>query len=203
MAEIGTDIAYAASLLREGKLVGIPTDTVYGVAGNAFDESAIRKIYKAKNRPMNLPLIAQVDSIEKAEILTSDFPEKGKTLVEKYWPGPLTLVVKKSEMIPSVMVNGGATVGIRIPNHSLTLDLLSMLDFPLAVPSANIHGQPSAVTANEVNDQIGDEIDYILDGGKCAISFESTLVGFDGEDLVILRSGAISQKELESSLKKS
>lgn len=202
MAKIGTDIEYAAALLRQGKLVGIPTETVYGLAGNAFDLHAIARIFEVKQRPQNVPFIAQTDSMEKVQGWTKDFPLEATMLAKKYWPGALTLILEKADLIPDSMTNGGNTVGVRIPNHPMTLELLSLLDFPLAVPSANVHGQKSPVTAQEVNDMIGGEIDYILDGGTCEVGFESTIIGFDGNDPVLYRQGALNIGELESVINK-
>jgi len=200
MAEIGTDIDHAAALLREGKLVGIPTETVYGLAGNALDEHSILKIFEVKRRPATVPLIAQTSSLEKAKGFVEHFSKEALLLAEKYWPGALTLVLEKSALIPDLMTSGGDTVGIRIPDHSMTLQLLSKLDFPLAVPSANIHGQKSPMTAEEVNEQIGDQIEYILDGGKCVVGFESTIVSFSDGLPVILRQGALSKENIESTI---
>lgn len=200
MAKIGTDIEYAAALLREGKLVGIPTETVYGLAGNAFDLQAISRIFEVKQRPQNVPFIAQTDSMEKVRAWTSHFPNEATMLAKKYWPGALTLILEKTDYIPDSMTNGGNTVGVRIPNHPMTLELLSLLEFPLAVPSANVHGQKSPVSAQEVNDMIGNEIEYILDGGTCEVGFESTIVGFEGGNPIVYREGALSIAELESTI---
>lgn len=200
MAIIGTDIEYAVNLLKKGKLVGIPTDTVYGLAANGYDAEAIRSIYIVKNRPMTKALIAQTDSIDKVKTFVAEWPKGAEKLASKYWPGELTLVLK-SKGIRSEMLAGGHTVGVRIPNHKMTLALLSRVDFPLAVPSANIHGEESPIDAQGVNIQLGNKIEYILDGGPCEIGFESTIVGFENDEPVIYREGAISKQEIFKTLK--
>ena len=200
MAEIGTDIERAAAYLRQGKLVAIPTDTVYGLAGNAFDIQSILSIFDVKRRPANKPLIAQTDSFEKVKKLVIETPNEAVILADNFWPGALTLILEKSKLIPDIMTSGGPTVGVRIPNHKMTLELLSKIDFPLAVPSANIHGEPSPTTAKEVEEQIGDQIAYILDGGKCAVGIESTIVEVKESQPVICRQGAISKEDILSAI---
>ncbi|MFY0652975.1 MAG: threonylcarbamoyl-AMP synthase [Cyclobacteriaceae bacterium] len=196
MAKIGTDIDYAASLLKQGKIIAIPTETVYGLAGNALDHDVVKDIYEVKNRPFTLPMIAQVNRIRKVKELIKNVPVAAKILAQKYWPGALTLVLERADVVPDILVNGGDTVGVRISDHMMTLELLYKLDFPVAVPSANIHGEKSPTTAEEVNEQLGDKIEYILDGGKCSVGLESTIVGFNGEEPIIFREGAISKEEI-------
>ncbi len=197
MAQIGTDIEHAISLLESDELVGIPTETVYGLAGNALSESAILKIYTAKNRPKFDPLIAHTYSIEAVDQLVKEIPSNALKLAEKFWPGPLTLLLEKSEKIPDLLTSGLPRVAFRIPNHLLTLQLLEKLNFPLAAPSANPFGYVSPVEANHVNEQLGDKINYILDGGRCQVGLESTIIGFEGEDPVIHRLGGIAVEEIE------
>ncbi|MCV9385392.1 L-threonylcarbamoyladenylate synthase [Reichenbachiella ulvae] len=200
MAEIGKDVQKAAALLREGKLVAIPTDTVYGLAGNAFDIAAIEQIYEVKGRPKSKAFIAQTNSVEKIKTFVKDFPANAEKLANKYWPGALTLILDANDKIPVEMLANGVTVGVRICNHALTLELLSLLDFPVALPSANLHTQPSPVTAQEVDAQLGDRIDYILDGDECHIGFESTIVGFNDQKPLILRQGAIAEEDILATL---
>jgi len=196
LAQIGTNIEFAIALLTQGKLVAIPTDTVYGLAGNALNENTINKIFEVKDRPRDKALIAMTHSLKKASLFLHSIPMDGHDLAEAFWPGALTLVLDANSNIPKSMISGGNTVGVRVPNHEMTLELLKNLDFPLAVTSANKSGLPSPVTAKEVNEQIGDRIDYILDGGKSPLGFESTIVGFKDEKPVILRSGAIPETEI-------
>lgn len=196
MAEIGRDIKKAAELLKRGELVAIPTDTVYGLAGNAFDLSALEAIYAVKGRPADKALIAQTDRVEKIIPFVKSFPDRAKKLAEKFWPGALTLVLEANDMISKEMIAGGDTIGVRVCNHPMTLGLLALLDFPVALPSANISGQPSTTSAEEVNRQLGDRISYILDGGESQLGIESTIVSFRDEKVVILRQGAIAEEDI-------
>lgn len=197
MAQIGKDVGFAKNLLNDGGIVGVPTETVYGLAGNALNEEAILKIYTAKNRPKFDPLIAHTDSIEKINSLVSDFPPKAKQLAEVFWPGPLTLLLPKGNEIPDLLTSGLSRVAFRIPNHPMALELLSGLDFPLAAPSANPFGFVSPTKASHVEDQLSDKVDYILNGGKCEIGLESTIVGFDGSEVVIYRLGGLRVEAIE------
>lgn len=196
MAEIGKDILKAKRLLERCELVAIPTETVYGLASNALNPGAVTKIFVAKERPSFDPLIIHVASIEQAEKYVTSIPTKAKKLADHFWPGPLTLVLPKNTQIPDIVTAGLETVGIRSPKHELTLQLLSELDFPLAAPSANPFGYISPTTAQHVNDQLGDKIGYILDGGPCEIGLESTIVGFENETPVIFRRGGIDETEI-------
>ncbi len=191
MAKIGTNIEKAAELLRNDELVAIPTETVYGLAGNGLKNDTIGKIYMVKGRPANNPLILHISSLEKMEGLATHIPETAIKLAEKFWPGPLTLVLPKNDKVPDKATAGLKTVAIRVPAHELTLRLLSMLDFPLAAPSANLSNRLSPTTAEHVHFQIGERIKYILDGGQCSKGIESTIVGFVDETPIILRHGAL------------
>ena len=197
MAIIGTDILYAKQLLQTGQVVGIPTETVYGLAGNAYDEDAVLKIFTVKNRPQFDPLIVHTDSLSKLTSFIADFPEKAQKLAKAFWPGPLTLLLPKSDKISDLVTSGLNTVAVRIPNHSLTLELLSTLDFPLAAPSANPFGYISPTSAQHVEKQLGKKIPYILDGGESQVGIESTIVGFEGEEAVVYRLGGTSVEALE------
>ena len=197
MAEIGKDIARAKHLLENDDVVGIPTETVYGLAGNALNENAILKIYSVKNRPKFDPLIAHTNSLDKVKGMVRDVPEKAAQLAEAFWPGPLTILLNKKPEVPDLLTSGLDRVAVRIPNHPLTLALLAELDFPLAAPSANPFGYVSPTSAQHVQDQLGDKIQYILDGGQCHIGLESTIVGFEGEDVVIYRLGGTRVEAIE------
>jgi L-threonylcarbamoyladenylate synthase len=200
MAIIGTDILYAKQLLQTGQVVGIPTETVYGLAGNAFDEDAVLKIFTVKNRPQFDPLIVHTDSLSKLALFISDFPERAQKLANLFWPGPLTLLLPKSDKISDLVTSGLSTVAVRIPNHPLTLELLSTLDFPLAAPSANPFGYISPTSAQHVEKQLGKKISYILDGGESQVGIESTIVGFEGDEAVVYRLGGISVEALENAI---
>ena len=196
MAEIGKDIIRARQLLQEGQLVAIPTETVYGLAANALNEKAVLEIFKAKNRPHFDPLIVHVAGIAQAETLATAFPDKAKALARKFWPGPLTLLLPKKEIVPDLVTSGLDTVGLRCPDHTLTLELLKSLPFPLAAPSANPFGYVSPTTPQHVNEQLGDKVAYILDGGECRVGIESTIIGFENTPTVY-RLGGLALEILE------
>ncbi len=198
MATIGEDVSEAIELLRRGELVAIPTETVYGLAANALDQTAVTKIFVIKQRPTFDPLIIHVGSIEQAEGYVHKFPDKALQLAKVFWPGPLTLVLPKQSIIPDIVTSGLGTVGIRCPNHPFTSRLLAELEFPLAAPSANPFGYVSPTTAQHVDDQLGDKIKYILDGGSCQIGLESTIVGFENKTPTLYRRGAISVESIEN-----
>lgn len=198
MAEIGKDILHAASLLKEGELVAIPTETVYGLAGNALSENAVVKIFETKNRPQFDPLIVHVPTIKSITDYVDEIPEMAQLLADTFWPGPLTLVLKRKSIIPDLVTSGLNTVGIRCPQHELTLKLLEQLDFPLAAPSANPFGYVSPTTPHHVNDQLGNKIKYILDGGTCEVGLESTIIGFEDTEPVIYRLGGLSIEKIQA-----
>jgi L-threonylcarbamoyladenylate synthase len=197
MAEIGKDINKAKQLLQQGELVAIPTETVYGLAGNAIDNNAVIRIFQAKGRPHFDPLIVHVPSILHAEKYVENIPAQAKLLADKFWPGPVTLLLKKKAIIPDLVTSGLDTVGVRCPDHELTKNLLSQLDFPLAAPSANPFGYVSPTTPQHVNEQLGNKIAYILDGGPCTIGIESTIVGFEDQSPVVYRMGGLSLERIE------
>lgn len=198
MAETGTDIEKAAYLLKAGQLVAIPTETVYGLAANALDARAVARIFEAKNRPTFDPLIVHVPGIEAVSAYAEAITSTSLQLAEHFWPGPLTLLVKKKAIIPDLVTSGLDTVGIRCPDHSLTRELLQQLPFPLAAPSANPFGYVSPTTPQHVEEQLGTRIAYILDGGVCNIGIESTIVGFEDEQAVVYRLGGLNTDEIKS-----
>ncbi|MBY0478560.1 MAG: threonylcarbamoyl-AMP synthase [Chitinophagaceae bacterium] len=198
ITETGTDISKAVSFIQAGELVAIPTETVYGLAANAFNEDAVLKIYEAKQRPQFNPLIVHVASLDKAALYIKHIPEEAIKLAAAYWPGPLTLLFNKTEQIPDLVTAGSSRVAIRIPKHTVTLELLEQLDFPLAAPSANPSGYVSPTTATHVYEGLHGKIPYILDGGACTVGVESTIAGWNEEDeLEIYRLGGISVEQLE------
>lgn len=198
MAEIGTDLHQAIQLLQNGELVAIPTETVYGLAGNALNAEAVAKIFIVKKRPQFDPLIIHIPAADRLPLYTRDVPPMALRLAEKFWPGPLTLVLQKKPMIHDLVTAGLDTVGVRCPNHPLTASLLRSLDFPLAAPSANPFGYVSPTTASHVNEQLGNDINLVLDGGPCTIGIESTIVGFENDVAVIYRIGGLSVEDIES-----
>lgn len=197
MAELGKDINRAKQLLDRGELVAIPTETVYGLAANALDATAAARIFAAKNRPSFDPLIVHVATPLRVRELVTDFPDQAQTLATTFWPGPLTLVLPKKNHIPDLVTAGLPTVGVRCPSHELTLELLHLLDYPLAAPSANPFGYVSPTRPEHVQEQLGSQVAYILDGGPCRVGVESTIVGFD-DGPVIYRLGGVAVEEIEN-----
>jgi L-threonylcarbamoyladenylate synthase len=197
MAQIGTDIALAQAFLENGQLVGIPTETVYGLAGNALNSESVALIFETKNRPAFDPLILHTSSLDRAEQFVADFPKKLKELAEKFWPGPLTVLLPRKPIVPDLVTSGLDRVAVRVPKHPLTLALLEKLEFPLAAPSANPFGYISPTQATHVEAQLGHKIPYILDGGPCAVGLESTIVGEEGGEIVIYRLGGLEISEIE------
>lgn len=197
--EIGSSIDTAADFLIKGELVALPTETVYGLAANALNEDAVLKIYAAKNRPQFNPLIMHVASFEQAKKFIIDVCEDAEKLAAEFWPGPLTILFNKQHNVPDLVTAGSKRVAIRVPNHPLTLQLLSQLDFPVAAPSANPSGYVSPTSAQHVYEGLHEKIPYILDGGACGIGVESTIVGWseDGE-IELYRLGGIAVEQLEA-----
>lgn len=194
---IGTDLSRAAELLRAGDVVAIPTETVYGLAANAFDERAVMKVFEVKQRPTFDPLIVHLRDREQLERVVAPVPIEAQALMDAFWPGPLTLVLPKRAIVPDVVTSGLATVGVRMPAHPLTRELLARLDVPLAAPSANPFGYVSPTTAQHVADQLGERIPYILDGGPCPVGVESTIIGWEQERPTLYRAGGVSVEAIE------
>lgn len=195
---IGHDIALAAELLRSGELVGMPTETVYGLAGNALNEDAVLKIFKAKNRPFFDPLIAHTHSIGEIRRYATTIPPRLVPLMERYMPGPLTVLLPRQNIIPDIVTSGLERVAFRIPQHDTALALLRSLDFPLAAPSANPFGYISPTSAQHVYAQMHGTIPYILDGGECRVGIESTIVGMEGDTVMIYRLGGLALEEIRA-----
>ena len=196
-ASIGTDLERAAAHLRAGELVAIPTETVYGLAANALDAAASLRIFEAKQRPAFDPLIVHVHSREQALELCEPPPAEALALMDAFWPGPLTLVLRKRARIPDVVTSGLDTVALRQPAHALTAELLARLPFSLAAPSANLFGRTSPTTAQHVAEQLGERIAYILDGGPCSVGVESTILGWEDGRAVLYRPGGTPLEAIE------
>jgi L-threonylcarbamoyladenylate synthase len=197
MAEIGVDVKKAAVLLSEGKCVAVPTETVYGLAANALHEGAVLQIFRIKERPNFDPLIVHCKNSADAFSYASIVPVMARKLADEFWPGPLTIVLPKNGIIPMRVTSGLDTVGLRVSNHPKLLELLNLLPFPLAAPSANPFGYVSPTSATHVNDSLGEKIDYILDGGECEKGIESTIIGFENEEPVVYRLGSLSVESIE------
>lgn len=198
MAEIGKDISKAKILLDKGELVAIPTETVYGLAANVYNIDAVAKIFKVKNRPQFDPLIVHVVNADALNPLVTGITDQARILAERLWPGPLTLLLQKSKIIPDLVTAGMERVAIRVPEHPVALNLLSQLDYPLVAPSANPFGYISPTTAQHVADQLADRIPYILDGGPSEVGIESTIIGWENNEPVIYRLGGTSKEIIES-----
>lgn len=193
-------ISEAAEILKQGGLVAFPTETVYGLGGNGLDKEAAKKIYAAKGRPSDNPLILHVSSIEEVYPLVKALPEKAKKLMEAFWPGPLTLVLPKSDIVPKESTGGLETVALRSPENALTLDLIRACGFPIAGPSANLSGRPSPTEASHVLEDLGGRIEGILEDGAVGIGVESTIVDLSEDYPTLLRPGAITIEDLEEVL---
>jgi L-threonylcarbamoyladenylate synthase len=193
-----TEIERAAKLLRAGRLVAFPTETVYGLGANALDSSAVDRIYEAKGRPPTSPIIVHVHSVELARQLTTEWTERASRLARRFWPGPLTLVLRKHPAIPHRVTAGLDTVGIRMPAHPVAHSLIRYSGLPVAAPSANRFGELSPTTAEHVRASLGDRVDMILDGGPSQVGIESTVLSLAGTRPVLLRPGMVTQEELEA-----
>lgn len=198
MGIISKDISKAVKLLTADKLVAIPTETVYGLAGNIYSEKAIKSIFETKKRPFFNPLIVHIPSVDALETIVSHVPEKAKQLAQAFWPGSMTLVLKKQSSIPDLITAGKDTVAVRIPNHPLALELLRQLSFPLAAPSANPFGSISPTKPEHVARYFKNDIDMVLDGGPCTSGIESTIIGFKNEEPIIYRLGALALEAIEA-----
>ena len=192
----GTDVSAAADFLFQGEVVAIPTETVYGLACNAFDEHAVSEVFRLKNRPFFDPLIVHVASKDRARDVVSELPDVAQKLMDAFWPGPLTLLLPKKSAVPDLVTSGLGTVAVRMPSHPLALELLNALDFPLAAPSANPFGYVSPTTAAHVMGHFDGQIPYVLDGGACNVGIESTIVGFTDGNAIVYRLGGISLESL-------
>ncbi|MBC8117446.1 MAG: threonylcarbamoyl-AMP synthase [Candidatus Saccharimonas sp.] len=188
----------AASVLKLGGLVALPTETVYGLGANALDARAVARIFAAKERPFFDPLIVHLADVSWWPRVVLDFPPVAERLAKQFWPGPLTLVLPKNAAIPDIVTAGIPSVAIRVPDHPLTREVLRLADVPVAAPSANPFGRLSPTTAEHVRQQLGDRVDLILDGGPCRVGVESTILQLHGDEVVCLRPGGVPLEEIES-----
>ncbi len=190
-------IHFAAEILRLGGLVAFPTETVYGLGADAFNPQAVQKVFEAKGRPADNPLIVHISKLDQLDELTDNLPSAGKILTQAFWPGPLTIVVNSSTFIPKIVTGGLNTVAIRMPRHNVTLKLIDVLDRPIVGPSANLSGRPSPTTAQHVYQDLNGRIDLILDAGRCDIGVESTVVDVTNQPPLILRFGGLTREKIE------
>jgi L-threonylcarbamoyladenylate synthase len=191
-------VLHAAEIIKKGGLVAFPTETVYGLGADAFNPLAVARIFEVKKRPSFDPLIVHVANSADVEKLVKEIPLNAKKLTERFWPGPLTVVLFKEEDIPDIVTAGLPTLAIRMPSHPMALSLIRESNSPIAAPSANLFGYVSPTTAEHVREQLGDQVDLILDGGPCPVGVESTIVSFLEEEPRLLRPGGVSLEEIES-----
>lgn len=199
-AENSEDISTASSILKDGGLVAIPTETVYGLAANALDSEAVKKIFIAKGRPQDNPLIVHISGLDELPALVEKVDPRAYALAEKYWPGPLTIIMKKSDAIPDEVCAGLDTVAIRMPSHPTARAIIEQSGLPLAAPSANASGKPSPTRASHVAEDLDGRIDAIIDGGECSVGVESTVITLATEIPTLLRPGGITPAQLEAVL---
>ena len=197
MALLTTHINLAIVALQNEDIIGLPTETVYGLAGNMYSEKAIKKIFETKKRPFYNPLIVHIKNIDYLDVVAQNIPAKALLLAQHFWPGPLTLLLDKRADVPNIVTADKPTVAVRIPSHPMALALLQQLNFPLAAPSANPFTTISSTTAQHVKEYFDKDLDIILDGGECTKGIESTIVGFTGDDVIIYRLGTITETDLE------
>ncbi|HXH55169.1 MAG TPA: L-threonylcarbamoyladenylate synthase, partial [Gammaproteobacteria bacterium] len=194
-------IEQALALLKAGKLVAIPTETVYGLGADARNPVAVQNIYLAKQRPSSNPLIIHISHMDALKDWAIDIPNTAFQLARAFWPGPLTLILGRHPSVPKIVTGGQESIAIRIPNHPLTLELLERFDGGIAAPSANRYGRISPTTTEHVRAELGSRVDYILEGGACTLGIESTIVSLLKDIPIILRQGSISETDLSAALK--
>ncbi|HIX31570.1 MAG TPA: threonylcarbamoyl-AMP synthase, partial [Firmicutes bacterium] len=191
------DSAAAAEILRAGGLVAIPTETVYGLGANGLDAAAVEKIFAAKGRPQDNPLILHVKDASWLARYCEDVPPLAYALAERFWPGPLTMILRRREIVPDVTTGGLDTVGVRCPAHPATLAIIAAADLPVAAPSANTSGRPSCTTAADVMEDMDGKIEAVVDGGPCRVGVESTILDLTVQPPRLLRPGGLPLEELE------
>ena len=198
LAHDSDKIRYVADVIKGGGLAVLPTETVYGIAANALDSTAVSKIFEAKGRPRDNPLIVHIADLSEIDLLVSDFPKNAKKLSENFWPGPLTIILSKTKAVPDAVSAGLSTVAIRIPLHPVIRAVIGQSGVPLAAPSANISGKPSPTNLQHCIDDLYGKVDIIVDGGLCDIGIESTVISFSSLPPKVLRPGIITLEQLES-----
>ncbi|MCX8197003.1 MAG: L-threonylcarbamoyladenylate synthase [Candidatus Micrarchaeota archaeon] len=194
---IESKLKKAAVILRKGGTVAFPTETVYGLGADAFNPDAVKKIFKAKNRPFDDPLIVHIADLKDLNLLTPRIPRKAKLIIDNFWPGPITLVLKKRKSLPDITTGGLPTVAVRMPAHKIALELIKLSQTPIAAPSANLFGKPSPTSAKHVIEDLYGKIDAIIDAGDTKIGVESTVVDLTVDPPAILRPGGITREQLE------
>lgn len=197
---ISKDIDSALNALKSGELIGLPTETVYGLGADALNIEAVKKIFIAKGRPADHPLIVHIGSVEEIMFWAENIPDEAWTLAKHFWPGPMTLILKKKNHVPDIVTGGQKTIGLRVPNHPMALELLKKFGGGIAAPSANRFTKVSPTTAQHVADDLKDSVDLILDGGPCEVGIESTIIDLSSKNISILRPGAVTAEDLKNIL---
>ena len=190
-------LRYSAEIIKNGGIVVFPTETVYGIGTNGLDKEAVERLYKIKERPLNKPISLLVSDYEMIEKVVKDINELEYKIMKKFFPGPLTIILNKKDIVPDIVTSGGSTVGIRMPEEEITRKLIEYAGVPIAAPSANISGKPSGIDLQEIVKEFEDKVDYYIDGGKSKIGIGSTIVKVENNTIKILREGSISKKEIE------
>ena len=194
------EVARAGEILRAGGLVAIPTETVYGLAANALDPAAVRKIYEAKGRPSDNPLIVHIEEVSQLGPLALEIPESAQKLAKAFWPGPLTMILKKSRLVPALVSGGLETVAVRLPAHPVARAVIRSAGVPLATPSANLSGRPSPTKFSHVREDLSGRVDALLDGGDCTVGVESTVITLAEGVPRVLRPGGVTVEQLRQVL---
>lgn len=192
------DLAYAVETILDGGLVAVPTETVYGLAANAFNMDAVMKIYEVKGRPETKPISLLLSGMKDVEKVACDIPDEAYIMADKFWPGPLTMILKKKDVIPDIVTAGGNTVGVRCPASEKTLKIINLSEVPLAAPSANISSQPSPKNLAQVLAYFDGKIECAVDDGECAVGIESTIIDMTKKPFKVLRLGGLSVEEIRN-----
>jgi len=195
---IGEDVRHAASILQRGGIVALPTETVYGLGALARDHVAVARVFEAKGRPTDHPLIIHVADVDAAREWSSEWPATAEALSRAFWPGPLTIIVRRADFVPDQVTGGQNTVALRVPDHPMTLRLLKIIGDGVAAPSANRFGHVSPTSAQHVVDDLGDRVDYVLDGGPCHVGLESTIVDCTVDPPRVLRPGGVTSERIHT-----
>lgn len=193
-------IEIPANIIKQGGIVVFPTETVYGIGTNGLNKEAVERLYKIKKRSLNKPISLLVSNFEMIEKIAKNITEVEYRIMKKFFPGPLTIILSKQDIVPNIVTSGGDTVGIRMPEEVTSRKLIEYAGVPIAAPSANISGKPSGIDLQEIIKEFGDKVDYYIDGGKSKIGISSTIVKVENNAIKILREGSISKKEIEESI---
>lgn len=194
-------LRYPAEIIKNGGIVVFPTETVYGIGTNGLDKEAVERLYRIKERPLNKPISLLVSDFEMIEKVAKNISEIEYKIMKKFFPGPLTIILNKKDIVPDNVTSGGSTVGIRMPDEEITRKLIEYAGIPIAAPSANISGKPSGIVVQDIIKEFGDKVDYYIDGGKSKLGIGSTIVKVENNNIKILREGSISKEKIENAIK--